>query len=31
MFAVLKSGKPFEIGFKSQQPLATLPSAPVPG
>jgi transposase len=31
MFAVLKSGKPFEIGFKSQRPSATLPSVPVPG
>jgi transposase len=31
MFAVLKSGKPFEIGFKSQRPSSTLPCVPVPG
>jgi transposase len=30
MFAVLKTGKPFEIEFKSQRPLPAMPSVPVP-
>jgi transposase len=30
MFAVLKTGKPFEIEFKSQRPLLAMPSVLVP-